>query len=175
MFQVDTEEISYGRLFNVSVNLAKQLTQLGLKKGDVISIVSQNNWKYLAATISGFYIGAQINFLNPDYTSGELKHFFVICKPNLIFCSKRSSSNVLSLKEEPFFAKNVVIFDEEKSEKDLISFDSLIRNSNFNFCPVEVEPKKDIAIIPTSSGTTGLPKCVLLTHTNIRVPILHFG
>ncbi|EFA05828.2 uncharacterized protein LOC655287 [Tribolium castaneum] len=169
---IDNEEISYGKLCKTSINLASQLIKLGLKKGDVVSIVSQNNWKYLAATISGFYIGAKINFLNHDYTSGELKHFFTICPPNLIFCSKKSCNNILFLRNEGLLPEHIILFDEDETE--YLTFDELVKIDS-DFYPVEVQPETDIAIIPTSSGTTGLPKCVLLTHANLRVPLIHFG
>lgn len=37
---------------------------------------------------------------------------------------------------------------------------------------VVVNPKEDVAIIPYSSGTTGLPKGVMLTHFNIIANVL---
>jgi 4-coumarate--CoA ligase len=50
--------------------MVSQLKEAGIKKGDVISILSQNQWKYQLTIISGFYIGAKVNLLNPDYTPG---------------------------------------------------------------------------------------------------------
>lgn len=44
---------------------------MGVKKGDVITIVAQNQWKIILTIIAGFYIGATINLLNHDYTSGK--------------------------------------------------------------------------------------------------------
>jgi 4-coumarate--CoA ligase len=62
--------VNYGRILQLSVKLASQLKEAGIKKGDVISILSQNQWKYQLTIVSGFYIGAKVNLLNPDYTPG---------------------------------------------------------------------------------------------------------
>ena len=39
---------------------------------------------------------------------------------------------------------------------------------------VEFDPKNDVAIVPYSSGTTGLPKGVMITHYNMIANLLQF-
>ncbi|RZC42127.1 AMP-binding domain containing protein [Asbolus verrucosus] len=123
------EKISNGKLLQLSIQLAIILKKFGVKKGDTVTIISQNNWKYLLTIISSFYVGAKVNLLNPDYT----------LESNGIKC-----------------------------------FDDLFDNSSDseNFDPVEVNPKEDVSLILTSSGTSGLPKCVELTHFSLRMSLI---
>ncbi|RZC39587.1 4-coumarate--CoA ligase 1-like [Asbolus verrucosus] len=166
------EEVTYGKLLKLSIKLAVELTKLGVKKGDVITIVSQNHWKYLLTIIAAFYVGAKVSLLNHDYTARELKHFLRICPPTMIFCTSKTLVTILKIRTEPFIPKNIVIYGEETSE-DARNFNTLLERTEGeeSFSPVELDPKEEVAFILTSSGTTGIPKCVMLTHANVRVNI----
>jgi 4-coumarate--CoA ligase len=56
--------------------MAKQLRHIGIVKGDVITIISPNHYKLLLTVLAGFFVGAQINLLNHDYTLGRQLPFF---------------------------------------------------------------------------------------------------
>ncbi|XP_063912263.1 uncharacterized protein LOC135129111 [Zophobas morio] len=172
----DNVQITYGKLLQLSVLLAKQLKNFGIKKNDVITIISHNHWKYLVTTLAGFYVGATVNPLNYDYTSGELKHFLSISKPVLVFCTSKTIGNILPLKEESFYPTKLINYDK-KTLYEATNFNDFLENvdENESFTPIEVSPKEDVALILTSSGTTGLPKCVQLTHFNFRTTMICSG
>ena len=48
-------------------------------------------------------------------------------------------------------------------------FKDLMNDDGSHFCnrPKNIDPKEDVLVIPYSSGTTGLPKGVMLTHYNL--------
>jgi 4-coumarate--CoA ligase len=168
------EELNYGQLLQSTVKLATQMTKLGVKKGDIITILSQNSTKCILTVLAGFYIGAKVNPLNPDYTPGELKHFFEVCRPVLVFCTRKNVGNVLQLKD--LFPVNIILYDTETSGA-FENFDNLLEAGTFDpgFSPIKLDPEEDVALILTSSGTTGFPKSVQLTHANLRVTMLYIG
>ncbi|XP_068894968.1 luciferin 4-monooxygenase-like isoform X1 [Tenebrio molitor] len=178
MFLTDSgtnTEISYEQFLKLSFNLANSLKKLGIKKGDVITIISENSWKYLVTIIAGFYLGVKINLLNHDYKIGEFQHFLSICQPILLFCTSKNLEKILTLKEEICPHIKIISYDVETSEVST-SIDDFLETNNSNFDVsdiVDIDPKVDVAVILTSSGTTGLPKVVLLTHANIRASVLY--
>ncbi|XP_044269666.1 luciferin 4-monooxygenase-like isoform X2 [Tribolium madens] len=164
---IDSEgEITYGEFQKLTVQLAKQFQRLGIRKGDVITIISPNHWRFIATIVAGFYIGATINLLNYDYTSGELKHLLLICNPVLILCTKKSLIKLKKLENEVELP-HILLYDSD--------FDSSLKCSySEEFKPIdELDPMTEVALILTSSGTTGFPKCVQLTHSNMRTTMLH--
>ncbi|RZC42636.1 AMP-binding domain containing protein, partial [Asbolus verrucosus] len=165
------EEINYGKLLQLSVKLAIELKKLGVKKGEIITIISQNSWKYIITTIASLYVGASVNLLNPDYTTKEFEHFFTLCKPTLIFCSAKVLDKIFKLQD--LIPENIITFDKAPSPQAKY-FDELLEDcsGNEDLELVDVNPKEDIALVLTSSGTTGMPKYVLITHSSFRVSLM---
>jgi 4-coumarate--CoA ligase len=108
------------------------------------------------------------------YFLGELKHFCEVCHPVLIFCTAKSLENVFELRN--CVSVDIILYDTETVD-DVENFDKLIEACTFDpgFSPTKLDPKEDVALILTSSGTTGFPKSVQLTHASLRVTMLYSG
>lgn len=93
----------------------------------------------------------------------------------MLFCTSKNLEKILTLKEEICPHIKIISYDVETSEVST-SIDNFLETNNSNFGVsdiVDIDPKVDVAVILTSSGTTGLPKVVLLTHANIRASVLY--
>lgn len=62
------EQITFGEFAQQVVNLASSLNELGVKKGEVVSICSENREEYLITLIATLYAGATVTFINSEYS-----------------------------------------------------------------------------------------------------------
>ncbi|KAF2899750.1 hypothetical protein ILUMI_02534 [Ignelater luminosus] len=171
------EKISYKALLETTCRLAQSFQKCGYKQNDVISICSENNLNFFCPAIAAMYLGMIAAPLNENYTKGELHNALNISKPKLIFCSKKVLSKMLEVKQNFTFIKKIIILDVLQDIDDSESLSNFIlRNSNEsykNFRPLDLDCKEQVAAVLCSSGTTGLPKGVMTTHTNLSVRFAH--
>ncbi len=158
------ERISYAELKTLVEKLAFGLQEKGLKKGDVIAIYSPNVPEYVMLFLAVAKLGAICTTANPLYTANELSKQlqdsnakFLVTVPSFLEKAKEAanSSNV----EEIFVI----------GSNDLETpFDNLLTQEGKVVEPA-LDYENDVCVLPYSSGTTGLPKGVMLTHKNLVI------
>mgnify|MGYP005983680885 CR=1 FL=1 len=97
--------------------------------------------------------------------------------PKVVICQKQAVSNVQSLRNECTFIKSIVHYsDDGVGDKDVVSFKDLLKeNQNVSFEAEKVTEINDrVAYIINSSGTSGLPKGVMIPHATLRTNISHY-
>ncbi|XP_053696514.1 uncharacterized protein LOC128743854 [Sabethes cyaneus] len=171
------KEMSYEEILEKSVNVATGLLKLGVKKSDTVAIVSENCLQYCLAMFGTIFSGATLAQFNPAYLKDELEHAINMTKPKIIFVSSDVANKVSAVNRKNQYAKQLIIFDENGIVPDRsLSFTTLISQQTVdvqNFHPEPVDKQNHVALILLSSGTTGLPKGVQLTHANIMTTIAH--
>lgn len=63
--------MTYRHILQNSVNLATTLRKLGLKKGDVVGLSSENRFEFIVAALAVTYCGGILSTLNITYTPGK--------------------------------------------------------------------------------------------------------
>lgn len=159
--------ITYTQLAMGTRLIAASLSKRGFGKGDVFAIYSPNLPEYAVAFHAVSLVGGINTTINPLYTADELAHQLVDSGAKYLltipqFLDKAQEAAAKSSVEEIF-----VLGEAEGATP----FASLLQ-SDGQLPPVAIDPAEDVVVLPYSSGTTGLPKGVMLTHRNIVANLL---
>jgi long-chain acyl-CoA synthetase len=187
------KKIKYGELKELTDRFAAALAGLGVVKGDTVALYLLNCPQYVIAYIGALKAGAKITPISPVYTSQEVKHQLEDSEAKTIICEEILYDNVeksgvgldnviLSSIGDylpPFkrlFGKSAlgkaysgmqVPTPEHIQQSGLHVFKDLITKYPPKRPDITIDPGKDIAALPYTGGTTGLPKAAVLTHRNI--------
>jgi acyl-CoA synthetase (AMP-forming)/AMP-acid ligase II len=156
------QTITYAQLAESVRRMAASLSARGFGKGDVFAIFSPNVPEYAVALYAASSLGAASTTINPLYTADEVAHQlkdagakYLLTVPALI--DKAEEAARKAGVEEIF-----VIGEAEGATP----FASLLESDD-SLPEVRINAREDVFALPYSSGTTGLPKGVMLTHYNL--------
>ena len=155
----DGEKTTYLELRNMANAVAETLARGGIVVGQRIGILAENSPFWIAAYLGILKAGATAAPLPARLTKEELERYveLIACSAFCIddFLLKKHSShlpgNSVFIKKNDIFRKKAA--GEEKQPQRL---------------PVPVDPENDLAALMFTSGSTGLPNAVRVTHRNIQ-------
>ncbi|KAJ1406680.1 AMP-dependent synthetase/ligase [Sesbania bispinosa] len=141
---------------------AAGLSNLGIKKGDVIMILLPNCPEFVFSFMAASMLGAVATTANPFYTAAEISKQLTASKAKLVVTL---STYVGKLPETGEDLKAVITVDAP--QKNCLSFSAVSEASEESGVPEAEIAAEDAVALPFSSGTTGLAKGVVLTHKNL--------
>jgi acyl-CoA synthetase (AMP-forming)/AMP-acid ligase II len=154
--------ISYRGLAEQVGALAAGLAGRGIGKGDVVGIYMPNLPEYALVFHGVCSAGAVNTTVNPLYTPGELAFQLRDSGARMLVTVPPSMDTAREAAEEVGEIELVVVGEAEGATPlaELIELGAEPPE-------VEIDPDRDLAVLPYSSGTTGMPKGVMLTHRNL--------
>lgn len=144
--RVDDESITHGELSRRSAQIAAALAER-IKPGDRVLLVGQSSVDFVLGYLGALRAGAVVVLANPAYTAAELAHLLADSGATLILADDALADRL----------------DHFVSLADLPRGDAAQ-------APAHPAPD-DLALLAYTSGTTGKPKGVPLTHRNLVVSI----
>ncbi|KAL5549097.1 hypothetical protein UlMin_004328 [Ulmus minor] len=157
------EILTYDVVYLTARKVASGLHKLGIRKNDVVLILLQNSPEFVYAFLGASIIGATITTANPLYTPAEIAKQAQSSKPKLIVTHSAFVDKVRDLAGE----NDVKIACSDAPPEGCLHFSELINSDENDLPEVEINAEEDVVALPYSSGTTGLPKGVMLTHKGL--------
>jgi len=151
------------------------LESLGLGPGDRVAILSENRLEWILSDLAVLCAGASDVPIYPTLGQDDIAYILNDCEPGIIFVSTPDQARKIhAVRDRIPSLKDVVCFDRSDLP-DMMTFDRLMEiGENLlekipgdGLPPCGPSGKDDIATILYTSGTTGRPKGVILTHGNI--------
>lgn len=154
---------TYAQLPELVNRVAASLSRLGLGKGDVCAIFSPNTPEYAIAVLAIARLGAIVTTASPLCTADDVEKQLRDSGAKILITSPAVREAALAA------AGDRLVFSFAAMD-GATPFDELLARPG---TPprVSIEPG-DVVALPYSSGTTGLPKGVMLTHRNLVANVL---
>ncbi|CAI9113799.1 OLC1v1014479C1 [Oldenlandia corymbosa var. corymbosa] len=153
---------SFAEVELISRKVASGLNKLGIQKGDVIMILLPNSPEFVFAFMGASFRGSISTMANPFFTSAEV-----------IKQAKASNAKIIVTqfayvdKIRDFAIENgIKIICIDTAPEGCLHFSELTSADENELPEVEISPD-DVVALPYSSGTTGFPKGVMLTHKGL--------
>jgi acyl-CoA synthetase (AMP-forming)/AMP-acid ligase II len=158
LVDVNDNRRSFSRLLSDIKKVAHLLQEHGVEKGDKVGIYSPNYIDYPAVFYGSLLAGATVTTLNPLYTAHEIATQLNDAGAVALFAFTPMASAVDEARPDIPTLRDVFPMDK---------LPDLLEGVPEDYRRVPCNPMEDVAVLPYSSGTTGLPKGVMLTHHNI--------
>tara|TARA_Y100001933_G_scaffold261340_1_gene315866 strand:- start:4 stop:1950 length:1947 start_codon:yes stop_codon:yes gene_type:complete len=166
------EELTYNQLHKKITKASKAFVELGLGRGEVVALISENSPKWLIVDQAIMRIGAIDAVRGCNSPSLEIEYIIQHSKSVGLIIQSKSIWEKLDIKDEIIENLKFLIVLEDESFGGFLGWNEFLNIGNDNSsdkyeelvdkCNVE-----DIATILYTSGTTGKPKGVPLSHGNL--------
>ncbi|XP_059645190.1 4-coumarate--CoA ligase 2-like [Cornus florida] len=154
------EVFTYADVELTARKVASGLDRLGIRQGDTIMLLLPNSPEFVFAFMGASYRGAITTMANPFFTSGEVIKQAKASKAKLIVTQ---ACYVDKVKDYAWENHVKVMCIDSPPDEGCLHFSELTAGDECGVPDVEISPD-DVVALPYSSGTTGLPKGVMLTH-----------
>ncbi|MFF0107749.1 4-coumarate--CoA ligase family protein [Streptomyces hirsutus] len=159
----DGTTLTYEQVDRFHRRVAAALAETGVRKGDVLALHSPNTIAFPLAFYAATRAGASVTTVHPLATAEEFgkqladsgARWIVTVSP-LLQTARRAAELAGGVEE-------ILVCDSASGHRSLID----MLASTAPEPQVAIDPVEDVAVLPYSSGTTGTPKGVMLTHRQI--------
>jgi len=165
--------LSFAELKNRIEIMSKGLQELGLMKNDRLAILSENRSEWVRTDLATLSLGAISVPIHTTLSPKIIKHILNDSGSRVILVSNQEQFNKLLLVINDLPELRVVIYisldhqPNDLADKKLISLDEVMALGKKSKKEINIEVKPaDVASIVYTSGTTAMPKGVMLTHHN---------
>ncbi len=170
----DNTEYTFKDMQGLTLRFANALFNLGVKKGDVVAIWLTNCPQFVVSYFATLIIGGTVTAISPLYVAREGAYQIKDSGSKFLIIVDRFLPYYKSFEAELSLEKVILVNVEggipiEPENNRIVHFNTLMDQNPEPVPPPEVKinPKRDIAVLQYTGGTTGIPKGASLSHYNI--------
>jgi len=174
------QEISWNEYCRHVRHFCLGMMELGLSRGDHISIFGENEPEWLYADLASQSAGAVAVGVYPTNPPAEAKYVIGHSESSFVVCDDQEQvDKVLEVKNELPLIKKIIVMDmkglRNYTDPMIISFEAVEEigrkveenDPDLYYRTVDQVKSEDVAIMVYTSGTTGPPKGAMLSHDNV--------
>ncbi len=155
--------LTYGQLWENIQRLANALRGMGVQRGDCVAVLQTNSHRYVEAYYATAHLGAVFLPVNYRAKLPELEYMLATAKTKVLIVGDRYLDAVEQLRPQLSCVQTLITM--ETQQDGVPHLDQLIAQASPDFDPPEVDDE-ETTILMYTSGTTALPKAVLLTYND---------
>ncbi len=160
-------DLTYRELDALVNSFANALLDMGIRKGQVVALFMTNRPEYLISWFAIARIGAIATPMNPSYKEREVAYQLSNSEAVAVVVQASLLPLVQAVRAQTPTVQHLIVVDAGAETAQTLSFNRLIRGYPATPPAVEEIGEQDLVALPYSSGTTGLPKGVMLSHKNL--------
>ena len=157
-------ELTFAETIQKAKNICTYLNKLGIKPGDKVGICMQNCTEWVVIYVALAAYGATVVPFNSWWKKEELSYGVEHSEVKLIFSDTKRYESLKNLNIE-------IIVNEPIDNKQ--TFNEIVSGTSTEW-PEANATEEDISVLLYTSGSTGLPKGVMLTHLAIINALFSF-
>jgi len=150
--------------------VARGLVAAGLKPGEVVAIFLCNSWEFCAVYHAATLAGGVPTLLNPSYREREVRHQLGNSSAAFLITDGQNIEGI-NLAGLPNLRR---VFCTREQGSGTEPFSCLLKPVSATLPEPDQGSEKTLGALPYSSGTTGLPKGVMLSHYNLISNVYQF-
>jgi 4-coumarate--CoA ligase len=167
------EQLDYQQVKDKATALSTVLVrEYGIQPGEAVSLFSTNSIWYPVAMWAVIRLGGRVNGASPAYTAEEMTHALKTAKSKILITQPSALTVALAAADNAGIPRSNVLLLEGNAD-GFVSIHKLIEQGQRIEpipswrIPANTDNRKVCGYLNFSSGTTGLPKAVMLSHGNI--------
>ncbi len=177
---------SYAELYDRVAALALSLDHTGVKRGDLVGLISDNRSEWLEFDLAILSLGAADVPRGCDTMAGEMAYILGFSGCRIAVLENAAQlKKVLSMKKELPELKTLILIDRPEEDLssqwpgELLFYEDLLEKGSGDDAPAFLAGSivqgdgEDLCTLIYTSGTTGEPKGVMLSHNNFLHQVLN--
>ncbi|KAI3767601.1 hypothetical protein L2E82_17850 [Cichorium intybus] len=177
----DYEWMSYGQVFQVVCNFSSGLVQVGHRPGERVAIFADTREEWFIALQACFRRNLTVVTMYASLGEEAICHSLNETEVTTVICGNKELKKLLDISGQIDTVERVICMDDDDDD-DILTDDGSSSWKMFSFSQVEQIGREnpvdadlplpaDVAVIMYTSGSTGLPKGVMMTHSNVLATV----